>query len=83
MVAGPIDAYNVIPERARMGGTVRAMTRETLSLIEAGLRRVATGVAEGLGRKPCRYAYTPDHRSDVPPEFRMHMVAERKDRITY
>jgi amidohydrolase len=45
------DAYNVIPERARMGGTVRAMTRETLSLIEAGLRRVATGVAEGLGTK--------------------------------
>ena len=34
-----------------MGGTVRAMTRETLSLIEAGLRRVAIGVAEGLGAK--------------------------------
>ena len=45
------NAYNVIPERARMGGTVRAMKRETLGLIEAGLKRVAVGVAEGLGAK--------------------------------
>lgn len=45
------DAYNVIPEQARMGGTVRAMKREVLSLIEAGLKRVAIGVADGLGAK--------------------------------
>ena len=45
------DAYNVIPERARMGGTIRAMRRETLSAIEAGLKRVTSGVAEGLGAK--------------------------------
>ena len=43
------DAYNVIPEQVRMGGTVRAMKREALSLIEAGLKRVAVGVAESLG----------------------------------
>ena len=47
IVAG--DAYNVIPERARMSGTVRAMKRETLELIENGLKRVARGVADGLG----------------------------------
>jgi amidohydrolase len=45
------DAYNVIPERARMGGTVRAMKRETLNLIEAGLKRIAVAVAEGLGAR--------------------------------
>ena len=45
------NAYNVIPERARMGGTVRAMKRETLGLIEAGLKRIAVGIAEGLGAK--------------------------------
>ncbi len=45
------DAYNVIPERAHMGGTVRAMKRETLGLIQAAMERVATGVAEGLGAK--------------------------------
>ena len=43
------DAYNVIPEQARMGGTVRAMKRAALGLIEAGLKRVAVGVAESLG----------------------------------
>jgi hippurate hydrolase len=43
------DAYNVIPEQARMGGTVRAMKRETLGAIEAAMKRVVTGVAEGLG----------------------------------
>jgi hippurate hydrolase len=43
------DAYNVIPEQARMGGTVRAMKGRALSLIEAGLKRVAVGVAESLG----------------------------------
>ena len=45
------DAYNVIPERARFGGTIRAMKRETLSLLENGLKRVTLGVAEGLGAK--------------------------------
>jgi hippurate hydrolase len=45
------DAYNVIPERAKIGGTIRAMKRETLSLLEAGLKRVARGVADGLGAK--------------------------------
>jgi len=45
------DAYNVIPEKASLGGTIRAMKRETLSLIEAGMQRVATGIAEGLGAK--------------------------------
>ncbi len=45
------DAYNVIPERATMGGTVRAMKRETLDQIEDALKRVAKGVAEGLGAK--------------------------------
>ena len=43
------DAYNVIPERAHMGGTVRAMTRETMGAIETGLKRVTSGVAAGLG----------------------------------
>jgi amidohydrolase len=45
------DAYNVIPERARMGGTVRALKRETLSIIEKGLKRVTVGVAEALGAR--------------------------------
>jgi hippurate hydrolase len=46
-----MGVLSVIPERARMGGTVRAMRRETLAAIEAGLKRVASGVAAGLGAK--------------------------------
>jgi hippurate hydrolase len=45
------DAYNVIPEEARLGGTVRAMRRETLSVIDTAMKRVARGVAEGLGAR--------------------------------
>jgi hippurate hydrolase len=45
------DAYNVIPEEARLGGTVRAMKRETLSVIDTAMKRVARGVAEGLGAR--------------------------------
>ncbi|MSP04827.1 MAG: amidohydrolase [Acetobacteraceae bacterium] len=43
------DAYNVIPQSASMAGTVRTMKRETMTLIEAAIRRVADGVASGLG----------------------------------
>jgi len=43
------DAYNVIPQTARMGGTVRTMKRETMELIEAAVRRVVESVGAGLG----------------------------------
>jgi len=43
------DAYNVIPERAVIGGTVRAFDSETLALIEHNMRRIASGVASGFG----------------------------------
>jgi len=43
------DAYNVIPECARMSGTARTMKRETMNLIEQGLTRVAANVAAAFG----------------------------------
>ena len=43
------DAYNVIPQTATMGGTVRAMRRETLTQVEQAMRRIAIGVAAGFG----------------------------------
>ena len=56
------DAYNVIPEQARLGGTVRAMKRETLGSIETAMKRVVTGVAEGLGAQA-----EVDYRLIFPP----------------
>jgi hippurate hydrolase len=43
------EAYNVIPETATISGTARFFTREVGSQIEAGLKRVAEGVAAGFG----------------------------------
>jgi amidohydrolase len=43
------DAYNVIPQHAKMAGTVRTMKRETMTLIETGMRRMVEAVAAGFG----------------------------------
>jgi amidohydrolase len=43
------DAYNVIPERASLGGTVRCFSREAMALVEDRMRRLAEGVAAGFG----------------------------------
>jgi hippurate hydrolase len=43
------DAYNVIPDRATIRGTVRAYKPEVMDAMEAAMRRVATGVAAGFG----------------------------------
>jgi len=45
------DAYNVIPQSARLAGTVRAFSRPVMETIESSLRRIAAGVAEGFGAK--------------------------------
>ncbi|MCB1510851.1 MAG: amidohydrolase [Hyphomicrobiaceae bacterium] len=43
------DAYNVIPQTARMGGTVRTMKRETMEAIEKAMGRIVSGVAQAHG----------------------------------
>ena len=43
------DAPNVIPDKAWVGGTVRTFSVEALDRIEAGLRQVATHVAQAHG----------------------------------
>jgi len=43
------DAYNVIPQQAVLRGTARAFGRETLSMIEQNIGRIAAGVAAGFG----------------------------------
>jgi amidohydrolase len=43
------DAYNVIPQSAKMSGTARAFKPETMKLIEQRLTQIAKGVAQGFG----------------------------------
>ena len=42
------DAYNVIPQRVRLSGTVRAFSNEVMALIGRSMARVAEGVAAGF-----------------------------------
>jgi hippurate hydrolase len=43
------DTYNVVPHTATLGGTVRAFSREVMSLVETAMRRVVAGTAEAYG----------------------------------
>jgi hippurate hydrolase len=45
------DAYNVIPQAARLSGTVRAFSSEVMTLIGENMARVAQGVAAGFGAR--------------------------------
>ncbi len=47
IVAG--EAYNVIPESASIAGTARAFNSDVMATIEANMKRIAKGVAEGFG----------------------------------
>jgi amidohydrolase len=43
------DAYNVIPPEAVLRGTARAFSEASFALIETNMRRIAEGIASGLG----------------------------------
>ena len=43
------DAYNVIPEKAMLGGTVRCFSHAVMDLVESRMRQIAESVAAGFG----------------------------------
>jgi hippurate hydrolase len=43
------DAYNVIPDKAVLSGTVRCFNDAVMSLVENNMRRIAENVAAGFG----------------------------------
>jgi hippurate hydrolase len=45
------DAYNVIPQKARIAGTVRSLTDAAMDTMEVNMRRIAEGVAASFGAK--------------------------------
>lgn len=45
------DAFNVIPQTARLTGTVRTFKREVQDLVEQRMRDTITGIAQALGAK--------------------------------
>jgi amidohydrolase len=56
------DAYNVIPQRARLSGTARCFSNDVMALIEKNTKRLAQSVAAGFGAKA-----TTDFRVTFPP----------------
>ncbi|HTC07368.1 MAG TPA: M20 aminoacylase family protein [Acetobacteraceae bacterium] len=42
-------AYNVVPESATLGGTVRVMKREALATVETAMKRIVTSTAAAFG----------------------------------
>jgi hippurate hydrolase len=62
------DAYNVIPATATLAGTARTFKRETMALVEAGMRRLAAGIAQGFGATAevdFRFPFPPLHNDPV------------------
>jgi len=55
-------AYNVIPERAVLRGTVRCFSRDAMTLVEQRMQQIAEGVAAGFGATA-----TLDFRPLFPP----------------
>jgi hippurate hydrolase len=56
------DAYNIIPQRARLSGTARCFSNDVMALIEKNLKRLADNVCAGFGAQ----AKT-DFRVTFPP----------------
>ena len=73
------DAYNVIPQTARLSGTVRAFSKDVMALVEANMRRVADGVAASMGataRVDFRVNFAPLVNDPVQAEFAAGICAE-------
>ncbi len=65
------DAYNVIPERAVLGGTVRAFRPEVRDAAEAAMGRICNGIAAGFGVEADL-----DYRRGYPPTVNSAAEAE-------
>ncbi len=73
------DAYNVIPQTARLSGTVRAFSREVMALVERSMRRIAKGVAEGFGATAAvdfRVIFAPTVNNTEEAEFAARICGE-------
>jgi amidohydrolase len=82
------DAYNVIPQTARLSGTVRAFSMEVMALVERNMQRIADGVAQSMGARAhvdFRVNFAPTVNNPDEAEFAASVCeelvgAERVDR---
>ena len=73
------DAYNVIPQSARLSGTVRAFSREVMATVEQSMRRIAEGVTQAFGARctvDFRVIYSPTVNNGEAADFAAKICAE-------
>ena len=73
------DAYNVIPQTAHLAGTVRAFSRDVMTMIEAAMRRVASGTAAAFGATAevdFRFLFAPTVNDATEAEFAARICTE-------
>ena len=73
------DAYNVIPQTAELGGTVRAFSRDVMQLVEANMRRVVENTAAAFGASAeldFRVLFAPTVNDPAQAEFAARICAE-------
>ncbi|MFA7667562.1 MAG: M20 aminoacylase family protein [Burkholderiaceae bacterium] len=73
------DAYNVIPQTARLSGTVRAFSNATMTMIGERMKRTAEGVAQAMGAQAqvdFRVNFAPTVNDPEQAEFAAGVCAE-------
>ncbi len=73
------DAYNVIPQTARLSGTVRAFSNATMTMIGEHMKRTAEGVAQAMGataKVDFRVNFAPTINDPTQAEFAAAVCAE-------
>ena len=70
------EAYNVIPEKATLSGTVRTLQKETRAFAERRIREVAAGIAAATGAE-----ITVRYKNNYPVTFNHDAQTEFAERI--
>ncbi|MGI9331549.1 MAG: M20 aminoacylase family protein [Gammaproteobacteria bacterium] len=73
------DAYNVIPQTARLSGTVRAFSMDVMASVERGIKRIAGGMATAAGARASvdfRLIFRPTTNDDTEAEFAASICAD-------
>ncbi|MBJ6132736.1 amidohydrolase [Ochrobactrum sp. Q0168] len=70
------EAYNVIPEKATLSGTVRTLQKETRAFAERRIREVAAGIAAATGAE-----ITVRYKNNYPVTFNHEAQTEFAERI--
>jgi amidohydrolase len=74
------EAFNVIPDTAELGGTVRTFTPENRDLIEERIGTVARGIAQAMGAE-IDYAYTRGYPATVNDADMTELVREEAAKV--